>query len=174
MILKHASRIYLLLALMVFSFTLVADDAAVIHNQELISAAKKLPDFGTLQKKEKGFTYVKVDDAFIHELYSLIEEEEVSKPPYFRRADAPGAHISVLYEAEVHSLGLTEIPDIGKVFHFEIMRLVTVHVKQKKLYLIQVSSPELEQYRASLGLSPKLHNHEFHITIAQKSKGKSF
>lgn len=144
-----------------------ADNATQINNPRLILHAEKmLPHYGTLQKKGNGFTYVKVDDAYIHSLFEMIGEDGWVKPAYFRRSDAPGAHISVLYEKEGESLN--PIPEIGARFHFEIKELVKVRARKNELIILRVVSPELEEYRKKLGFSPKLQNHEFHITIAKK------
>ncbi len=159
--------IYLIFCLISLCVAVHADDAKVLDNPELLEYVQtKLPHHGILQKKETGFTYLKVDDAYIHALFELIEEKGYVKPSYFRRADAPGAHISVLYEDEIEQF--PTIPGIGKMFHFEIMRLASVRTRYDQLIILQVYCPQLERYRSDLGLSAKLHNHEFHITIAKK------
>lgn len=142
-----------------------------LENPALIShAEKQLAHHGVLQKKETGFTYLKVDDAYIHTLYELIEEEGFQKPPYFRRADAPGAHISVLYEKEGESL--RGIPRIGEVFSFTIKELAKIRTRDKEYIILRVLSPELEKYRTSLGFTPRLQNHDFHISLAVRKISK--
>lgn len=150
-----------------FSSEMVADDGKKIDNPKLILHAQALEQYGTLQKKGNGFTYVKVNDAYIHTLFEMLAEDGWTKPAYFRRADAPGAHVSVLYEKEGESLAT--IPGIGTRFHFEVKELVQVRARKNQLIVLRVVSPELEQYRRQLGFSPKLLNHEFHITIAKKA-----
>ena len=44
--------------------------------------------------------------------------------------------------------------------------------KVKKIWLIAVAAPELEKLRESYGLSSKLKNHDFHITIGTQVPGK--
>lgn len=154
-----------------FTPVVAADISKKIDNQKLIQHAQKtLPHYGVLQKKGNGFTYLKVDDAYIHSLFELLGEQGWAKPAYFRRADAPGAHVSVLYEKEGESL--TPIPHIGKVFSFEIKELVEVRGRNGQFIVLRVISPELEAYRSSLGFSPKLQNHDYHITIAKKTVKK--
>ncbi|MBS0656294.1 MAG: hypothetical protein JSR46_11000 [Verrucomicrobia bacterium] len=136
----------------------------------LLHAEKTLPHYGVLQAKGNGFTYLKVDDGYIHSLFELLTEKGWTKPPYFRRADAPGAHVSVLYEKEGESL--SPIPHIGKIFHFKIKEIVQVRARYDQYIVLRVESPELEAYRTSLGLSPKLQNHDYHISIAKKSLKK--
>lgn len=142
-----------------------------LENPELIShAEKRLAHYGVLQKKETGFTYLKVDDAYIHTLYEFLEEEGFEKPPYFRRADAPGAHISVLYEKEGESL--RGVPRIGEVFSFTIKQLTKIRTRDKEYIILQVHAPELEKYRVSLGFTPRLQNHDFHISLAVRKLSK--
>jgi len=42
----------------------------------------------------------------------------------------------------------------------------------KKLWLLAVAAPELEKLRESYGLSSRLKNHDFHITIGTQIPGK--
>ncbi len=42
----------------------------------------------------------------------------------------------------------------------------------KKLWLLAVAAPDLEKLRESYGLSSKLKNHDFHITIGTQVPGK--
>lgn len=136
--------------------------------QEVVEYAKShLPQSGTLLMKSDGFAYIKVDDAYIHELLPLLglEGEGYREPPYFRSKEAPGAHISVFYEDE-HVL-----PDeIGQNFSFTLEKIVVVQPGRKASYVVlQVKSPELEALRQKYHLSPKLHGHEFHITLGKKT-----
>ncbi|MBS0634201.1 MAG: hypothetical protein JSR37_01905 [Verrucomicrobia bacterium] len=150
------------LFLLFISASLFAGDAEILQH-----AQKTLPHYGVLTQKGNGFTYLKVSDNYIHELFELIDDAEFKKPPYFRRADAPGAHVSVLYEKEGENAGL--IKQLGKPFSFQISEVARVKVRNEKEYLIlRVVSPELEQFRMSLGLKPKLQGHDFHISIAVK------
>lgn len=164
---------YIFLAILTcFSPKIKADDATKIENPRLLLHAEKiLPHYGVLQKKGNGFTYLKVDDAYIHSLFDMLTEEGWAKPAYFRRVDAPGAHVSVLYEKEGESLH--PIPQIGTRFHFEIKELVKIRTRKNQLIILRVISPDLEKYRQQLGFSPKLQNHEFHITIAKKEVKKN-
>ena len=61
-------------------------------------------------------------------------------------------------------------------FTFTVMELRTVKLnrdnKMKKLWLLTVAAPELEKLRESYGLSSKLKDHDFHITIGTQVPGK--
>jgi hypothetical protein len=135
--------------------------------QEVIQYADEtLPLEGQLVAKTDGFTYLKVDNAYIHTLFPMLglKEEGYREPPYFRRPNSPGAHISVFYENE-H----IKPEEIGQTFHFKPKNIVIVKASNRVSYaILQVESPELEQLREKYGLSPKLQGHEFHITLGKK------
>jgi hypothetical protein len=128
-------------------------------------ANTNLPHEGILQD-ENGFIYLKVDNNYIYELYPLLglKEEGFFKPPYFRRADSPGAHISVFYKDEN-----VQPEELGQTFHFEPKQIALVHANKETTYaVLVVESPELEKLREKYHKSPKLHGHEFHISLAKK------
>ena len=142
-----------------------------VHHQEvpyaqaLAYAQKNLVHEGTLVQQSDGYAYVKVDDRYIHDLFPLLHAEpDYKKPPYFRRKNAPGAHISVAYGDE-H----IKLKEVGQRFSFSIKDIVIVSPKKNVSYIIlQVESPALEALRKSYGLGPKLQGHEFHISLAKK------
>lgn len=139
--------------------------------QEVLKFAEQnLPQEGELKVKSDGFGYIKVDDNYIHMLFPMLglEQEGYKEPPYFRSKEAPGAHISVFYENE------NIIPqEIGEKFTFKLKQIVIVKPNQNTSYaVLQVESPELEKLREKYGLSPKLHGHEYHISIAKKTTPK--
>jgi hypothetical protein len=136
--------------------------------KEVVNFARvHLPQEGQLERKSDGFVYLKVDDEYINALYPMLglEEKGYKKPPYFRRSDSPGAHISVFYADEhVHPV------EIGQTFHFQVKRIAIVHPSKKSSYVVlQVTSPELEHLREEYGLSPKLKGNDFHISLAKKN-----
>lgn len=127
-----------------------------------------LPTTGTLTEAKDGFVYLKVDDDYINQLFRILSNSEYTKPPYFRRSDSPGAHISVFYVDERKQTG--KITEIGQEYSFKIARLSAVPTKTLKYIVLEVTSPELEELRKKYGLSPLLKDHKFHITIAQKKE----
>jgi hypothetical protein len=134
-------------------------------------AQSHFPQVGVLVQKADGYVYLKVDDNYIHKLFPMLglEEEGYTEPPYFRSKEAPGAHISVIYEAEEVSP-----VEVGKTYSFTLKDIVIVKADWDTYYaVIQVSAPELEALRTKYGLKPKLQGHEFHISIAKKKVSKS-
>jgi hypothetical protein len=131
-------------------------------------AQENLPQMGILKEGRDGFVYLKVDDGYINQLFPMLSNSEYTKPPYFRRLDSPGAHISVFYVDERRQTG--EIKEIGQKFSFSLLRLAQVPPKTGKYIVLEVTSPGLEQLREKYGLSPLLKEHDFHITIAKKKE----
>lgn len=128
-------------------------------------AQENLPLEGQLIQKPDGFVYLKVDDAYIRTLFPMLKlSKGFYPPPYFRKPDTPGAHISVFYENEhVHP------KEIGEHFHFKLKKIEVVHPSRYTSYVIlTVDSPDLEKLRSKYGKSPKLFGHEYHISLARK------
>jgi hypothetical protein len=144
--------------------------SAIAHPswQQVVEYAREhLPMEGQLKVKSDGFVYLKVDDAYIHNLFPMLElqKDGYREPPYFRTREAPGAHMSVFYENE------HVVPEeAGQTFHFELKDIVIVKPSKHDRYaVLVVESPELEKLREKYGLSPKLLGHDFHITLAKKT-----
>src|SRR4029079_7374443 len=82
---------------------------------------------------------------------------------------AMGAHISVFYEDEMISNGIWLLEQAGEWFNFEVKEFRYLERKtakgKQKLWLIAVDAPGLQRLRMHYGLKPKLHGHDFHITI---------
>jgi hypothetical protein len=131
-------------------------------------ARSNLSQTGTLQEGKDGFVYLKVDDNYIHQLFPLLHRKNYEEPPYFRRIDSPGAHISVFYTDERNRIG--RINEIGQPFTFTINHIKTVPPGSNEYLVLTVTSPELERLRKKYGLKPLLRGHDFHITIAKKKE----
>jgi len=143
----------------------ITQPPVVPYAEALAYAEKNLAKVGTLVQKPDGFAYIKVDNRYIHDLFPLLHADSYyKKPPYFRRDNSPGAHISVVYADEK-----VKLKEVGQKFSFRLKNIIAVQPNPKTNYIIlQVESPELENLRKSYGLGPKLHGHEFHISVAKK------
>lgn len=153
------------------SYTQTLTEANPIQHADNVMrwAEYRLPHSGILTEKSDGFVYVKVDDRYIDSLLPILANDAYTKPPYFRREDSPGAHISVFYVDEREQTGV--IKEIGQRYSFRIDGLAVVPKKTQEYIVLQIISPELEQLRQKYGLSPLINGHDFHITIAQKKQG---
>lgn len=145
------------------------EDHIAIENEKKVMdwAQTHLSQTGVLKEGKDGFVYLKVDDNYVHQLFPLLDYPGYVEPPYFRRSDSPGAHISVFYVDERNRTG--PIKEIGQTFSFKIARIALVPPhKYKEWIVMQVEAPELEKLREKYGVSPLLKNHEFHITLAKR------
>ncbi len=128
-----------------------------------------LPNYGVL-KESAGFVYVDVDDEFIHQLVTFIQEDGFEEPPYFGNADLIGAHITVMYPDEVKNYGIGEIQEAGEIIYFTPIECKVVHPPQWKeideVFFVVVEAPQLDQIRKKYGL-PK-REYDFHTTIGVK------
>ena len=130
-------------------------------------AKEKLEALGTLKINE-GYIYLKVDDRYIFDLLPMLTQDNLETPPYFRSEKSPGAHISVIYETE-RSLLPPVIPEIGDTFEFTLVDFYSIFIADhKEVYVLVITSPQLEAFRVKYGRTPKLLGHEYHITVAEK------
>lgn len=127
-------------------------------------AKDNLPLKGQLLQKRDGYVYLKVDDAYVNDLYPLLhlEEEGFKKPQESKKI--PGAHITVFYANE-HK----KPTEIGEYIPFSIKRVKLVHSSKNVTYaVLQVESKELEDLRKKYHSSSKHRRQEFHITLAKR------
>lgn len=128
-----------------------------------------------LMKKDNGFHYLDIPNNFVHSLFDLIDEENISKPPYFsgKKGRDAGAHISVISDEEGKDL---EVKEVGEYFNFSIGDFYSVKPEgwkeMERVYFLEVDCPEIKKLRKKYKL-PETYldrGHEFHITIACKEK----
>ncbi len=154
-----------------------AVDYQVESQPQVIEKVVLCEQKGILKQKDNGYLYVEVSKDFIAEALPLIDAQGKIVPPrHYTSKKGIGAHISVMYENELIANEIWEIKELGQEFTFTVMELRTVKLnkdnKLKKLWLLAVAAPELEKLRESYGLSSKLKNHDFHITIGTQIPGK--
>lgn len=128
-------------------------------------ALEHLPQEGVLMRNPDGYVYLKVDDDYIYALYPLldIKKEGFREPPYFRRKNSPGAHISIFYAKDD-----VNPQELGQKIHFTPLRVVSVKNAKAQYIVLEVHAPEIEKLREKYGYPPRLKGKEFHITIAKK------
>lgn len=142
--------------------------ATVLNNEPLIRKAQTLDCTGIIQQ-HGAYTYLNIDDAYIHELYELLSDNvKARKPDYFSASkNSVGAHITVAYNEENIVL---HPDDIGQTHSFSITSFSRVVFGTKEYFVLMVSSPSLDQLRTKYGLpeKPCYKNTpiDFHITVA--------
>lgn len=154
-----------------------AVDYQVENQPQVIEAVVQFEQKGILKQKDNGYLYLEVSRDFIAEALPLIDAQGKIVPPrHYTSKKGIGAHISVMYENEQIMNEIWEIKELGQEFTFTVMELRTVKLnkdnKMKKLWLLAVAAPELEELRESYGLSSRLKDHDFHITIGTQVPGK--
>lgn len=154
-----------------------AEDYHVEDQPQVIEKIVQFEQQGVLKQKDNGYLYIEVCKDYIAESLPLIDAPGKIVPPrHYTSKKGIGAHISVMYENEQIDNEIWSIDELGQTYPFKVMEIRTVKLnkdnKLKKLWLIAVSAPELEQLRTKYGLSPKLKGHDFHITIGTQVPGK--
>lgn len=145
--------------------------STIIINEPLLEKAKKLPNSGIIQQ-QGTYAFLKIDDAFIHDLYELlIHDGMMQKPDYFSPEKLfAGAHITIAYQEENKTLSCD---DINIHHQFSIQNLSHVRLGPKEYFVLMVSAPSLEQLREKYGLPRKPYYKnipiDFHITISIRS-----
>jgi len=131
----------------------------------ILSAASHLQHKGKLARSKANLVYLNINDAYIYELFPLLQSEDIKMPDYFGEGEA-GAHISVVYPEENKEIS---DDDIDQEHVFLVKELVTVKIDQKIYYVFLVESSSLLQLRRKYGLpdllSFKNYSIGFHITI---------
>ena len=123
---------------------------------------------GQLRLKGNGFVYLDVDNQYIEQALSLIPLQGKFKPTS-TQPKKMGAHISVIHQDEMISNDIWILQEAGEYFTFEVKELRYVDRGGRRLWLLAIDSPSLEELCTSYGLKPKLKNHDFHITIGYET-----
>lgn len=155
------------------------DDFQVEYQPQVIEKVIQFEKKSILKQKANGYLYVEVSRDFIAEALPLIDAPgKIVHPSHYTSKKGIGAHISIIYENELIEHEIWEIDELGQEFTFSVMELRTVKLndnnKMKKLWLLAVAAPELEKLREGYGLSSRLKNHDFHITIGTQVPGKVY
>lgn len=135
--------------------------------KNLDKVLEPLPHLGRVVSSN-NYTFLDIDDRFIHDTFPLLAELEAQKPDYFDvDRYSMGAHITIFYPEEEVIINENEI---GTIHHFTVKELAMTELLGKKYYLLKVDSPSLIALRKRYGLGKKLFykNHfiDLHITIA--------
>jgi hypothetical protein len=163
---------------LIISSALLASDYRIEDQPQVIEKVIQYEQTGILKQKPNGFLYLEVSSDYIADALQLIEVPGKLIPArHYTSKKGIGAHISVMYEDEQTLNEIWEIKELGQQYTFQILELRTVRIRKdnqvKKLWLIAVSSPELEALRMSYGLSPLLKSHDFHITVGTQVAEKT-
>lgn len=133
----------------------IVDGSRISLPRMLSYANSKLENHGTIEQASGGLTYLKVSDGYIRELFQQIQTPGYALPN--------GAKISVINEQEAKNI--TKLQELGKTITFKPLGFYTIVEDDLEYFKLAVDAPELSSIRQKYGLSEKLENHAFTITI---------
>lgn len=159
-----------------YSQAYAANDYKIENQPQVIEQVVQLDQRGILKQKPNGYLYLEVSPEFIANALPLLDVQGKIVPPrHYTSKNGIGAHISVIYENELIENEIWEIEELGQEYSFQVKELRTVKLqkdnKMRKLWLIAVEAPALENLRVKYGLKPYLKGHDFHITIGNQVPG---
>jgi hypothetical protein len=132
---------------------------------------RSLTTTGVLKQESNGFVYLKIEDAFIHNLVPYIAKQGFESPPYFGPGMI-GAHITVINAEEFQSHGLTHIEECEQAFDFVPLSCQVVYPPHwpgvEAAYIVVIDAPSINQLRQKYGLTPT--QFQPHITLGIKPK----
>lgn len=142
---------------------------------KMAAKPKPVPLKGVL-RNNGGYVYLDVDSRLFAPFIKMIDDEAVVHPKEVTPSSKDvGAHITVMKKDETKSLAPSDdlefltLEEVGEEFEFFIEGLQSVKPDGwegiKKVYFLNVSSPELEKLRKKYDLTPKIKDHDFHITV---------
>ena len=144
-------------------------------------AATNYPLAGRLYLAKSGWLLLSVPNALVRGVFDAMAVPGAELPltgvmnvPHVE-SDVLNAHISVMTADEVNKVGVDNINERGHMFAYRLGGMREISVKNvdgvSKVWVIEVSSPELAALRKSYGLSPLPNgDHQFHITVACRRK----
>ena len=139
-----------------------------LPNPTLLQSAFALPKKGTVKRSPNKLIYLDIDNNYIHDLFPLLKNPNLTKPNYFNK-DSAGAHITIIYPEETHRF---KMEDLNQEHKFIIKDLISVEIGNKIYIALLVESPTLLALRRKYGLpdllSFKGYKIGFHITIANE------
>lgn len=163
---NNVNKLLISLFLLVFSPLLGKSDYKIENQSIAMQEAILISGQGTLKQTENGFVYLDVPNEFITTIVPLLDYEGVLKSRSTSSCSI-GAHVTVFHEKDEVT------PDeLGDMFAFEIneIRSFTFQTRDglKKLWVIAVNSPELENLREKYGCSSKHKGYDYHITLGKQ------
>lgn len=137
-------------------------------SSKISTAVGNLPHSGNIKIYPDGFSYLDIDNSFIHATYPLLDYSGIVKPNYFSaKHNQIGAHISITYPEENVTLDRREE---NRLITFSVVGLFAADLGNKRYFALKVDAPDLIQLRHHYGLGDKLQLKgyllELHITIA--------
>lgn len=136
-------------------------DGSRVNQPRLLAFAKaKLQNEGVVQTAPNGGTCLKVADQYIHDLIRQVRAQGFELPKN-------GALIDFIAPDEAKDL--TELTELGAKIRFVPLGFYTFVQDDQEFFMLAVEAPELSSLRQKYGLSEKLYNQEFNLTIGVRT-----
>ncbi len=131
----------------------------------ILNTASHLKQKGQLASSKNNLVYLDIDDAYIHQLFPLLQDHQIKIPDYFGE-ESVGAHITAIYPEEGKRISKH---DLGMEYDFSIKAVVIAEIGKKNYYVLLAESSSLLQLRRKYNLPDLLYFKGywvgFHITI---------
>ncbi len=137
------------------SFAYIVDGSRISRPRLLAYAKSKLANHGVIEQNGNGISYLKVSDEYIRDLLHQIQQPDYQLPK--------AAHISIFSELEARNL--SPLKELGQTVPFNPLGFYTIVVDDQEYLMLAVDAPELSNIRKKYGLSERLENHAFTVTI---------
>lgn len=146
----------------------------VVVERETTSPILQTRMSGKLYRADSGWMLLAVPNKFVEGVFSTLDVPGIELPTSDEYNEGRlNAHISVLHPSDVEAAGGADRLKVfeGHEFRYQIGPLKLVFPESdtwEKVWYVTVRSPELEDFRESLGLSrlPRNNEFDFHITVA--------
>jgi hypothetical protein len=136
---------------------------------------------GRLYVAKSGWLLLSVPNALVRGIYAALTATGAELPragalnvPHVD-GEVLNAHISVMTADEVAKIGADKINERGRMFGYTLGQLKELTPRNvegvSKLWVLQVTAPDLAALRKSYGLAGQLNEQPFHITVALRRKG---
>ncbi len=154
---------------LLFFLPLFAAVPVVLQEPDVLAYVEEnLPHSGLLKQTDGGFLYISLPKEYVYAVLPLLLGRDATPPPYFDQG-MDGAHITVATEEEMAQVSSCYIPNLNQEIDFLIVNISKVELENSSLgsevYYLKVESEKIGKIRKELGLSPKIQDHDFHITI---------
>lgn len=138
--------------------------------EKFANEAKDVIFTGELRQTRDGFVYVDVPNSIFAGFMPFLGREAEKPPRNERHYDDIGAHITVIKTREIKENNIV-FNDVGEDINYKIIGVEKVEnpdgwEEMKSVWFLKVDAPQLELIRKKYNLSPRIKDHDFHITLA--------
>lgn len=149
----------LLLGISNTSFAYIVEGIRIQRPSMLSYATSKLQNRGIIEQTDGGIAYLKVPENYINELYKQIRIPGYELPQQ--------AKMCIINESEAKSIAALQ--ELGQTVKFKPLGFYTIVVDNQEFFMLAIDAPELSAIRQKYGLTEKLEDHAFGLTIGVRT-----